>query len=30
MINPGQTVTLQVKDGDGSLSNQFSFTRPAG
>jgi hypothetical protein len=27
-IAPGQTVTLQVKNGDGSVSNQFSFTRP--
>jgi hypothetical protein len=30
LINPGQNVTLQVKNADGSLSNQFSFTRPAG
>jgi hypothetical protein len=30
LINPGQIVTLQVKNAGGSLSNQFSFTRPAG
>ncbi|HYM00319.1 MAG TPA: SBBP repeat-containing protein, partial [Blastocatellia bacterium] len=28
LIKPGHTVTLQVKDADGILSNQFSFTRP--
>ena len=27
-IAPGETVTLQVRNIDGSLSNQFSFTRP--
>jgi hypothetical protein len=30
LIGPGQTVTLQVKNSDGSLSNQFTFMRPAG
>jgi hypothetical protein len=30
LIRPGQTVTLQVKNSDGSLSNQFPFMRPAG
>jgi hypothetical protein len=27
-ISGGQTVTLQVRNSDGSLSNQFRFTRP--
>ena len=27
-IEPGQTVVLQVKNPDGSLSNEFRFTRP--
>jgi beta-propeller repeat-containing protein len=27
MIAPGQTVTLQVRNSDGTLSNQFSFTK---
>lgn len=27
-IEPGQTVMLQVKNPDGTLSNEFSFTRP--
>jgi beta-propeller repeat-containing protein len=27
MITPGQTVTLQVRNSDGTLSNQFSFTK---
>ena len=27
-IEPGQTVVLQVKNPDGTLSNEFSFTRP--
>ena len=27
-IAPGETVTVQVRNGDGSMSNQFSFTRP--
>lgn len=27
-IAPGQTVMLQVKNPDGTLSNEFSFTRP--
>jgi hypothetical protein len=27
-IGPGQTVVLQVKNPDGTLSNEFSFTRP--
>jgi len=27
-IQPGQSVTLQVQNPDGSLSNQFGFTRP--
>ena len=27
-IEPGQTVVLQVRNPDGSLSNEFSFTRP--
>jgi Reeler domain len=27
-IAPGQTVVLQVKNPDGTLSNEFSFTRP--
>ena len=27
-IAPGQTVLLQVKNPDGTLSNEFSFTRP--
>jgi uncharacterized delta-60 repeat protein len=27
-IAPGETVTLQVRNSDGSMSNQFSFTRP--
>jgi hypothetical protein len=26
-ITPGQTATLQVRNADGTLSNQFSFTR---
>jgi hypothetical protein len=29
-IAPGQTVTLQVKNPGGLLSDEFSFTRPAG
>src|SRR5262249_40936301 len=28
LIERGQTVILQVQNADGSLSNQFSFTRP--
>jgi ferredoxin-NADP reductase len=28
-ITPGQTVTLQVRNPDSQLSNEFSFTRPA-
>jgi hypothetical protein len=28
-ITPGQTVTLQVRSVDGTLSREFSFTRPA-
>jgi uncharacterized delta-60 repeat protein len=28
-IAPGETVTLQVRNRDGGLSNAFSFTRPA-
>jgi len=27
-ISPGQTVVLQVRNPDGTLSNEFSFTRP--
>ena len=27
-IQPGQSVTLQVQNPDGTLSNQFGFTRP--
>jgi hypothetical protein len=27
-IEPGQTVVLQVRNPDGSLSNEFQFTRP--
>jgi len=27
-IEPGQTVRLQVRNPDGTLSNEFSFTRP--
>ena len=27
-IDPGQTVTLLVRNGDGALSNEFRFTRP--
>jgi hypothetical protein len=27
-ISPGEKVTLQVRNSDGSLSNEFSFTRP--
>jgi uncharacterized delta-60 repeat protein len=27
-IAPGETVTLQVRNSDGALSNDFSFTRP--
>jgi len=27
-IEPGQTVILQVRNPDGTLSNEFSFTRP--
>ena len=27
-IARGQTVTLQVRNSDGSFSNQFRFTRP--
>lgn len=27
-IEPGQTVVLQIKNPDGTLSNEFSFTRP--
>lgn len=27
-IAPGETATLQVRNSDGSMSNQFSFTRP--
>ena len=29
-ITPGQTVVLQVRNPDGQVSNEFSFTRPAG
>jgi Calx-beta domain-containing protein/beta-propeller repeat-containing protein len=29
MIDSGQTVTLQVRNADGTLSNEFRFTRPA-
>lgn len=29
LIDRGQTVTLQVRNGDGTLSNEFSYTRPA-
>lgn len=29
-IAPGQTVTVQVRKSDGTLSNEFSFTRPTG
>jgi hypothetical protein len=29
-IARGQTVTVQVRNSDGSLSNEFSFTRPSG
>ena len=28
MISPGQTVTLQVRNSDNSLSNEYSFARP--
>jgi hypothetical protein len=28
-INPGQTVKLRVRNGDGGLSAEFLFTRPA-
>jgi hypothetical protein len=28
MIGRGQTVTIQVRNADGTLSNEFSFTRP--
>ncbi len=28
-IAPGQTVVLQVRNPDGQVSNEFSFTRPA-
>jgi hypothetical protein len=27
-VAPGQTVTLQVRKSDGTLSEGFSFTRP--
>jgi len=27
-IAPGQTVILQVRGSDGTLSNEFSFARP--
>ena len=27
-INRGQTVSLQVRNSDGALSNQLNFTRP--
>ena len=27
-IEPGQTVVLQIRNPDGTLSNEFSFTRP--
>lgn len=27
-IAPGESVTLQVRNGDGVMSNQFAFTRP--
>jgi hypothetical protein len=27
-IEPGQTVVLQIRNPDGMLSNEFSFTRP--
>jgi hypothetical protein len=27
-IEPGQTVVLQVKNPDGTLSNEVSFTKP--
>jgi len=30
LISPGQEVTLQVQNSDGSLSNQLNFTRPVG
>ena len=29
-ISPGETVTIQVRNSDGSLSNQVSYTRPSG
>ncbi|MEK6321717.1 MAG: hypothetical protein AABN33_08535 [Acidobacteriota bacterium] len=29
LIDPGQTVTLQVRNPDGTLSDEFTFTRPA-
>jgi titin len=29
-IAPGETVTIQVQNSDGSLSNQVTYTRPAG
>ena len=29
-IARGQTVTVQVRNSDGSSSNEFTFTRPAG
>jgi hypothetical protein len=28
-ISPGETVTIQVKNSDGSLSNQVGYTRPS-
>jgi hypothetical protein len=27
-IDPGQTIMLQVRNPDGTLSNTFTFTRP--
>jgi parallel beta-helix repeat protein len=29
-IAPGETVTIQVQNSDGSLSNQVTYTRPSG
>jgi protocatechuate 3,4-dioxygenase beta subunit len=30
LIEPGQTVTIQVRNSDDTASNEFLFTRPAG
>ncbi len=30
LITPGQTVSLQVRNSDNALSDEFMFTRPAG